>query len=191
MGLIKIMMVKCKICGNKIDRDIAYKVSKTNEETKKITNSYYCSEGEYNKDKENKGLWREVLLLYDFILGFTSISKVKVNQIKEMEEVFTRREIYECLKYNADNIKLNMENKFISDEYNMICYITASVKNKIKDFSNCGSGNMITNCSEEDIINMKHEEDEDILNRLKRQRNNAKNNSVNIFDIIENGKKGE
>ena len=76
-------LVKCKICGEKIDSSSAYCITKTNEKTGKQSKSYYCSKEEYDKDKYLKSLWREILLLYDYILGYTCISKVKTNQIKE------------------------------------------------------------------------------------------------------------
>ena len=62
--------IKCKICGNKIEKSSAYCIEKVSEKTGKVSRSYYCSQDEYEKDKYLKGLWREILLLYDDILGY-------------------------------------------------------------------------------------------------------------------------
>lgn len=50
-------LVKCRICGGKIEKNDAYCITKISEKTKKKTNLYYCSKEEYEKDKEEKGLW--------------------------------------------------------------------------------------------------------------------------------------
>ena len=125
--------VKCKICGEKITSDTAYCIEKINEKTGKKTRSYYCSKEEYDKDKYQKSLWKEILLLYDYILGYTCISKVKTNQIKEIEENYSREQLYNCLRANADSIKMYLNQKDIYEEYGKLSYITNAIKNKIKD----------------------------------------------------------
>ena len=97
--------VKCKICSQQIDTDNAYCITKINENTGKKTNSYYCSEEEYLEDKEKKELWKKVLVAVDDILGYTCISKTKVNMIKEIEEHYSRKQLYNCLINNANEIK--------------------------------------------------------------------------------------
>ena len=79
--------VTCKICKGKIEKEQAFCIEKVSEKTGKVSRSYYCSREEYEKDKFLKSLWRELLLLYDDILGYTCISKTKVNMIKELENL--------------------------------------------------------------------------------------------------------
>ena len=43
------MLVKCRICGKKVDRNEAFKVAVEGK-----PNAYYCSEAEYNKMMENR-----------------------------------------------------------------------------------------------------------------------------------------
>ncbi len=172
-------LVKCKICGEKIDSSSAYCIIKVNEKTGKQSKSYYCSQIEYENDKYNKSLWVENLKLIDYIIGFKSISKVKANGLKEIENAgYTRKQIYNCLKNNAENIKKNLEEKNIYEEYNRIQYVLVSIKNKIKDYS---QNEQIQIGSTYEPMDCLDETDEDIFRRLEHDRNNQKET---ILDII-------
>ena len=170
--------VKCKICGEKIASSTAYCIEKINEKTGKKTRSYYCSKEEYDKDKYQKSLWKEILLLYDYILGYTCISKTKVNQIKEIEENYSREQLYNCLRANADSIKMYLNQKDIYEEYGKLSYITNAIKNKIKDYS---QNEQIQIGSTYEPMDCLDETDEDIFRRLEHDRNNQKET---ILDII-------
>ena len=172
-------MVTCKICGQKIEKDNAYCITKINENTGKKTNSYYCSEEEYLEDKEKKELWKKVLVAVDDILGYTCISKTKVNMIKEIEEHYSRKQLYNCLINNADEIKRYLEQKNIYEEYGRLSYIFSCVKNKIKDNSNDISFTT-TQIETEDII---FETDEQIINRIDKEK--ERKSKGNIFDILD------
>ena len=171
--------VKCKICSQQIDTDNAYCITKINENTGKKTNSYYCSEEEYLEDKEKKELWKKVLVAVDDILGYTCISKTKVNMIKEIEEHYSRKQLYNCLINNADEIKRYLEQKNIYEEYGRLSYIFSCVKNKIKDNSNNISFTA-TQIETEDII---FETDEQIINRIDKEK--ERKTKGNIFDILD------
>ena len=171
--------VKCKICSQQIDTDNAYCITKINENTGKKTNSYYCSEEEYLEDKEKKELWKKVLVAVDDILGYTCISKTKVNMIKEIEEHYSRKQLYNCLINNADEIKRYLEQKNIYEEYGRLSYIFSCVKNKIKDNSNNISFTA-TQIETEDII---FETDEQIINRIDKEK--ERKSKGNIFDILD------
>lgn len=171
--------VKCKICSQQIDTDNAYCITKINENTGKKTNSYYCSEEEYLEDKEKKELWKKVLVAVDDILGYTCISKTKVNMIKEIEEHYSRKQLYNCLINNADEIKRYLEQKNIYEEYGRLSYIFSCVKNKIKDNSNNISFTT-TQIETEDII---FETDEQIINRIDKEK--ERKTKGNIFDILD------
>lgn len=184
--------VKCKLCKTELDKDQAYCIEKKSEKTGKITREYYCDEAEYLKDKEEKGLWRELLLICDEILGYTCISKTKVNMLKEIENSgYTRRQLYNCLEKNKAEIKKYLDEKDIKDEYGKLAYIFGCVKNKIRDDSNefTISGNVGN--EDDDLLNLKYEEDEDIFRRLEKERKNTGNMFTNILDIIEKNTKGD
>ena len=182
--------VTCKICKNKIEKSEAYVITKINEKTNKKTNSYYCSKEEFEKDKYWKSLWQKLLISIDDILGYTCVSKVKVNELKALEKEYTREQIYNCIENNKEEIKRYLEIKNIQDEYGKISYIFACIRNKIKD-NTANFGTTEINTNDDIIINLKYEEDSDIFERLKRQRRNADKNSNNIFKIIDSKKKGD
>ena len=182
--------VTCKICKNKIEKNEAYVITKINEKTNKKTNSYYCSKEEFEKDKYLKSLWQKLLISIDDILGYTCVSKVKVNELKELEKEYTREQIYNCIENNKEEIKRYLEMKNIQDEYGKISYIFACIRNKIKD-DTANFGTTEINTNDDIIINLKYEDDNDIFERLERQRRNADKNSNNIFKIIDNKKKGD
>lgn len=50
-------LVKCKCCGEKIDKDFAYIIEKVNEKTGKTTREFYHSKEEYENNKYQKSLW--------------------------------------------------------------------------------------------------------------------------------------
>ena len=175
-------LVKCKICGTKIDSSSAYCVTKVNEKTGKQSKSYFCSQIEYEEDKYNKSLWTENLKLIDYIIGFKSISKVKVKGLKEIENAgYTRKKIYNCLKNNAENIKKNLEEKNIYEEYNKIQYVLVSIKNKIKDYS---ENEQIQIGSTYEPMDCLEETDEDIFRRLEHDRNNHKESIIDIIKRV-------
>lgn len=171
--------VKCGICKTELSKEDAYCVETVSEKTKKISRKYYCSEQEYKRDKYLKSLHREIQLLYDYVLGYTCISKQKVLFIKELEENYTREQVYECLKANADKIKNNYLDKEYMSEYQSIAYITACVKGMIKDFVD--SVNQLDISVSYEPMDCLEETDEDIFNRLKRDRSKKESG---ILDII-------
>lgn len=183
--------VKCKLCKTELDKDQSYCIEKKSEKTGKITREYYCSIKEYEKNKRNKELWLENMRIFDSIIGYVCVSKVKTNEFKALEENFTREQIYNCLEKNKAEIKRYLDEKNIMDEYGKIVYIFACIKNKIKDDSNefTVSGNVGN--EDDDLLNLKYEEDEDIFRRLEKERKNTGNIFTNILDIIEKNTKGD
>ena len=175
--------VKCKICQTQLDSDKAYCITKVSSSGRK-TNSYYCSQQEYEKDKEEKELWRLVLVAVDDILGYTCISKTKVNMIKEIEEHYSRRQLYNCLINHKEEIKRYLDEKGIYEEYGKLSYIFACIRNKIKDDSS-GLSVGISEIELEDII---FETDEDIIKRINNEKKRRKNNIYDILDKINKNK---
>ena len=175
--------VTCKICKGKIEKEQAFCIEKVSEKTGKVSRSYYCSREEYEKDKFLKSLWRELLLLYDDILGYTCISKTKVNMIKELEENYSREQIYNCLKANADSIKRYLDEKGIYEEYGKLCYITSAIKNKIKDYT---TNEISFKTFDIDCDDISFETDEQIIRRIDNERQHRKQSGIlKILDKLD------
>lgn len=172
--------VKCKICGQQIEKNDAYCITKINENTGKKTNSYYCNLDEYNKDKRNKELWLENMRIFDSIIGYTCINKVKTNEFKELEEYYSREQIYNCLIKNANEIKLYLEQKNIIEEFGRIKYIFSCVRNKIKDDSNNISIDTSLGTSTSEYEEETEEELKKRIGKMKEKRNN----NISLLDII-------
>ena len=181
----KIAKVKCKICGEKIEKEEAFCITKVSDSGRK-TNSYYCSQQEYEKDKEEKELWRLVLVAVDDILGYTCISKTKVNMIKEIEGHYSRRQLYNCLTLHKEEIKRYLDEKGIYEEYGKLSYIFACVKNKIKDDSN----NVVLDTSFNSISDYEEETEEEFNRRLEKMKE-KKSKNYNLFDVLKSLDKRE
>lgn len=185
--MIKIAKVKCRICGEKIEKESAYCITKESDSGRK-TNLYYCSQQEYEKDREEKELWRLVLVAVDDILGYTCIAKAKVNMIKEIEEHYSRRQLYNCLTNNKEEIKKYLDEKGIYEEYGKLSYIFACVKNKIKDDSN----NVVIDTSfNVSMLDYEEETEEELENRIKKMKEKKAKNNYNLLDIIKTFDKRE
>lgn len=181
----KIAKVKCKICGEKIEKEEAFCITKVSDSGRK-TNSYYCSQQEYEKDKEEKELWRLVLVAVDDILGYICISKTKVNMIKEIEGHYSRRQLYNCLTIHKEEIKRYLDEKGIYEEYGKLSYIFACVKNKIKDDSN----NVVLDTSFNSISDYEEETEEEFNRRLEKMKE-KKSKNYNLFDVLKSLDKRE
>ena len=182
----KIAKVKCKICGEKIEKEDAYCITKVSDSGRK-TNSYYCSQQEYEKNKEEKELWRLLLVAVDDILGYTCISKTKVNMIKENEKHYRRKRLYTCLTIHKEEIKRYLDEKGIYEEYGKLSYIFACVKNKIKDDSN----NVVLDTSFNSTSDYEEETEEEFNRRLEKMKKKKEENNYNLFDIIKSLNKRE
>lgn len=178
--------VKCKICQTQLDSDKAYCITKVSSSGRK-TNSYYCSQQEYEKNKEEKELWRLVLLAVDDILGYTCISKTKTNMIKEIEEHYSRRQLYNCLINHKEEIKRYLDEKGIYEEYGKLSYIFACIRNKIKDDSN----NIVLDTSFNVVSDYEEETNEELEERIKKMKKKKEENNYNLFDIIKSLNKRE
>ena len=178
--------VKCKICKTQLDSDIAYCIEKTSSSNRTVR-EYYCSQQEYEKDKEEKELWRLVLVAVDDILGYTCISKTKVNMIKEIEEHYSRRQLYNCLINHKEEIKRYLDEKGIYEEYGKLSYIFACIRNKIKDDSN----NIVLDTSFNVVSDYEEETNEELEERIKKMKKKKEENNYNLFDIIKSLNKRE
>lgn len=121
------MLVKCKICGNKIQRADAYKV------VVKDKNNYYCNESEYKNwilQKENKdNTYKLIYGIFERKITNTILYK----EIHELSEIYTYEKILAYLKENEEYLCKVMKKDF-NNEYGQIRYFTAILKNSLADF---------------------------------------------------------
>lgn len=126
------MLVKCKICGEKIDRDTAYRIEK-NISGGKVSRSYYCDVIEYEaniKEQEDK---LKILEIIDSILGHKCVNSVIYKELANIKKGYTYGEILNSFESNKDRISELLNYNGIDKEYNMIRYIFGVISRTIND----------------------------------------------------------
>jgi hypothetical protein len=130
------MLVKCRFCNEKIDRDFAYKV--TDEKGK---NLYWCSREHYNFYLEEQERQAKIKAEYDEIfettkeifryefMGYSLLKK----EIVMWERLSTRKEILEFLKEKRLWLTGLMSKEFQSD-FHRVRYYSAVVSSKLHDW---------------------------------------------------------
>lgn len=121
------MLVKCKCCGNKIERESAYKVM-----TDK-GNKYYCSKAEYEamqKEKTDKdAIYTEIVDIFGYKIQNSALFK----EWKCWNELASNEKILSYIQGNKDYIK-GAVGKLNSTEYARIRYMSAILKNSLVDY---------------------------------------------------------
>lgn len=121
------MLVKCKCCGNKIERESAYKVM-----TDK-GNKYYCSKAEYEamqKEKADKdAIYTEIVDIFGYKIQNSALFK----EWKCWNELASNEKILSYIQENKDYIKGSV-GKLNSTEYARIRYMSAILKNSLVDY---------------------------------------------------------
>lgn len=121
------MLVKCKICGNKIERTEAYKIVINNK------NNYYCNEMEYKNWVSKKEIKDNTYnLIYD-IFERKITNTVLFKEITELSNIYTYEKIFAYLRENETYLCDVMKKDF-SSEYAQIRYFAAILKNSLSDF---------------------------------------------------------
>jgi len=122
-----IMLVKCKICKNKVDRNEAYKA------VVKGKNNYYCSIEEYvNWNEVNESRMRVIDLSFEIVGETTNTSLMK--DLANIAKVHGYVKIKNYMEDNYDHIIESLERINFETEYNKIRYFTAIIKNSIGDY---------------------------------------------------------
>jgi len=126
------MLVKCQICGEKIDRDTAYKIAAKN------GNKYYCSLNEYNENEQKKQ--REAAdkeRVYRLICGIMGeqeiISTALYKEWQVWLKVADNAKIAKYLEENESYLTSAIA-RLSSSEYAKIRYISTIIRDKIKGF---------------------------------------------------------
>ena len=122
--MVNVRLVICKICGNKLDRETAYKVKGKN------TNRYFCNRKEYF-DKHGA---KETLSLADKIMG-ESLSKDIKKEITNLAEIYGYTKIYDYLSYEYDYLSKTMQEKTFNDKNHKIKYFAVILKTHLPTFN--------------------------------------------------------
>ena len=122
------MLVNCKChIGNKIDRDIAYKVVVNNK------NEYYCTEKDYLKiinDKENRKILLEKI---NDVFGYIITNTILHKELSEISNIHTYNKISSYIQDNKSQLEKFMKKDF-DTEYGKIRYFSTILKNNLVDY---------------------------------------------------------
>ena len=123
------MLVKCCICGNKIDRKDAYRLTKNN------VNHYYCSSKEYDEFEEYKETKAKVLSNIELIFGYKITNSALYKELSEFTKQYSYRDILYYLNDNQYYLKKVMTEKTFTSEYASIRYFMAILRNNIPKYA--------------------------------------------------------
>lgn len=123
--------VKCKICGKQLSTDTAFRV-----EGKPA--KYFCSEAEWQAEEERKRKAAEdkdrmYRLICDIMGEQEIINSALWKEVQIWHQVADDEKIAKYLEENKDYLTSALS-RVTSSEYARIRYLSAIVKNSIKDF---------------------------------------------------------
>jgi hypothetical protein len=131
------LLVTCKGCKNKIDRDTAYKIVTNGK------NTYYCDQLEYENiilEKENR---LKVIDLSFRIIGNTTNTSL-MKELGDIAKIHTYTKMLKFMENNRNELTIIMNRNFTS-EYGKIKYFSTVIKNKIGDFKEIIENNEVNN----------------------------------------------
>lgn len=137
--------VKCKECGNKLERSDAYLVESISEKTLKINKKYYCDEKCYKKQETRKELIIKCNDLMEEILDIPIRSNIYFN--KMYSPIIKRYDydvIYEFLTSEKDYIEQQMEDKDFNTVNVKLKYFLAIMQNNIGKYEDMLKQNKFT-----------------------------------------------
>lgn len=131
------MKAKCRICGEPLDTNTAYKVI-TLDKNKKEKKAYYCSQEEFEADEAKKKKVAEdkdkVYRLICDIIGRKEIVNSALWKEKTIwNKVATDEVIGQYLDENKEYLS-SVIGRLDNVEYNRIRYLSAILKNKLGDY---------------------------------------------------------
>lgn len=112
---------KCKICGQQLTTDNAYKV------TNKGKNSYYCTEEEYNQQQEEIEQRKKCMSIIQELTH--SYAPCYLKEFKEVRNYYNWRVIIESLKECNKSITWFLSNNQDSSDFAKARYIKTCVLN--------------------------------------------------------------
>ena len=121
------MLVKCRLCGTKVDRNEAFKVVVGG------INTYYCNEAEYQKVLHEKEVKDNTYECINQIFGYKVLNSALFKEINLLLQVYSYEHILAYLTENKDYIAKVLDKEFVS-EYAKIRYFSTILKNNMADF---------------------------------------------------------
>lgn len=154
------MLVKCRKCGNKVERNEAFKAVVGG------NNTYYCNEDEYNEILRNKELKDEAYSYIYNIFGYKVTNTSIYKEVNEIIDAFGYELLISYLKENESYLSSVMQEKDFPKEYGKIRYFAAILKNSLVDYENTSDKNdkEYGKCIEYDLPEVKYK-------RKKKRRN--------------------
>ena len=131
------MLVKCRICEKRIDRDTAYKITKISQKNGKKTNLYFCSEAEWQAEEDRKKKYQEDKdMVYYFIcdmFGYEIQNTKLFDEWACWNKLKSNEVIYKYLRDNESYLRQICDKSFDS-EHQKIRYFSAVLKNSLRDY---------------------------------------------------------
>lgn len=121
---------KCRICGETLTTDTAYKINNNGK------NFYYCDSIEYENhinELENKV---KILEIIDEILGYKCVNTIIYKELAKIYTGFNYKEILNCLNKQKDIIADLINVNGIEKEFHKIRYIFTVIDRNISDDTN-------------------------------------------------------
>jgi len=154
------MLVKCRKCNKKVERNEAFKVVVGGK------NTYYCNEDEYNEILRNKELKDEAYSYIYNIFGYKVTNTCIYKEVNELVDVFGYELLLSYLKENKMYLTSVIQGKDFPKEYGKIRYFAAILKNSLADYVNISENSNVEHekCFEYDLPEVKYK-------RKKKRRN--------------------
>lgn len=174
--------VKCKLCRTPNPIDQAFKVIHTTSGGVK-SNQYYCSQEEYENDRNEKVCRNKFDLKMDELFGYPVINNYKrtiYNTI--LNGGYTNQEMYNCLLAKFSDISDSLGYRSdIENETQKIQYIYAIIKNSIRDITteNRRKDNLNNRLTDKESSVFDYYEDD-----IQELNVNKKETKKGLFDII-------
>ena len=121
------ILVKCRICGNKTERNDAYKVVVNGK------NEYYCNEKEYKQKQKQIADKEKTIKIINEIFGYEITNSALFKELKVLSENNSYEKIYSFIYDNRQMLDTSMSRDFTS-EYGKIRYFSTIIKNNIVDY---------------------------------------------------------
>ena len=154
------MLVKCRKCNKKVERNQAFKVVVGGK------NTYYCNEEEYNEILRNKELKDETYSYIYNIFGYKITNTCIYKEVNDLVDVFGYELLLSYLKENEMYLTSVIQGKDFPKEYGKIRYFAAILKNSLADYVNISGNSNVEHekCIEYDLPEVKYK-------RKKKRRN--------------------
>lgn len=121
------MLVKCRGCGNKVERNEAFKI------VVKDKNHYYCNAVEFEQINIEKESRLKVIDLVFEIIGETTNTSV-FKELTDISKIHGYKKMLSYMESNMDYINKAMLTCAGSKEYGRIRYLMAIIKNELGDY---------------------------------------------------------